>query len=161
MAAAVHATFPDQPTYDVKVRAVFDEFDAKKTRAIPAEAFAATLERLAVSLPASTVRQLFAQADSNCDEHITAPEWHRFAEQYPTLLDCLYYRAKDYWTNQLQRDGTEKAALAVTALREAEDAAAAAHAAAQAATDDAASALQLQMQRTADAAARALAAGDD
>ena len=147
-------TFPDHPSYEVKVRTAFEDFDLKKTRALTYDSFTQSFARLGMSLPVSSVQHLFTSSDTNKDEHITYPEWQAFAERYPTLLDCLYYRAKDYWGNVLQKENIEKASGAVALLREAEAGSVAEHATAQRNADSAAQAVQSQAQRLAEAGSR-------
>ena len=137
---------------------MFDDFDIRKARSIDLESFVSSFRRLNIGFTSATVNDLFEKADANSDRVISLPEFQRFGELYPTMLDCLYYRAKDHWTEVAQREAVEVAKRLLEELRAREAQARAAHAQAQADTDSADHKLQSQLQLVADAQAREAAA---
>eukprot|EP01059_Diplonema_ambulator_P032129 TRINITY_DN6150_c0_g1_i2.p1 TRINITY_DN6150_c0_g1~~TRINITY_DN6150_c0_g1_i2.p1 ORF type:complete len:473 (+),score=188.79 TRINITY_DN6150_c0_g1_i2:46-1464(+) len=112
--------FPDCPHHDLKVTLLFSEFDVRKTQAIDIEGLIVVFKRLNIPFSTATVNDLFEKGDANGDGVINVPEFKRFAELYPTLIDCLYYRAKDYWTNEAQKEGIEEMKRVLDELRESE-----------------------------------------
>eukprot|EP01062_Namystynia_karyoxenos_P075693 TRINITY_DN732_c0_g1_i1.p1 TRINITY_DN732_c0_g1~~TRINITY_DN732_c0_g1_i1.p1 ORF type:complete len:500 (+),score=190.34 TRINITY_DN732_c0_g1_i1:99-1502(+) len=117
-AGAALAQMGDHATHSEKVRGTFDELDARRAQAVAWDEWLATFQRLNIDLPPSTVRTLFERADTNHDGIIDYSEFQRFAEVYPTILDSLYYRSRDYWVDRHQRDGLEAARRAAAALRD-------------------------------------------
>eukprot|EP01064_Diplonema_japonicum_P035947 TRINITY_DN7935_c0_g3_i1.p1 TRINITY_DN7935_c0_g3~~TRINITY_DN7935_c0_g3_i1.p1 ORF type:complete len:471 (+),score=183.50 TRINITY_DN7935_c0_g3_i1:71-1483(+) len=114
------AMFPDCPQHDVKVKLMFSEFDVRKTQTIDIEGLIVVFKRLAISFSTATINDLFERGDANGDGVINISEFRRFCEFYPTLLDCLYYRAKDYWTNEAQKEGIDEMRRLLDELRGAE-----------------------------------------
>ena len=157
--------FPSHPTrthphrqHTPQVRRLFDDFDIRKVRSLDMETFVAGFRRLNVGFSSATVQDLFEKADTNQDRVVSLGEFQRFGEMYPTMVDCVYYRAKDYWTEVAQKDAVEEAKRLLDELRSREAAARAAHAAAQQETDAADHKLQTQVQIVADAQSREVAA---
>eukprot|EP01060_Flectonema_neradi_P035661 TRINITY_DN6623_c1_g2_i1.p1 TRINITY_DN6623_c1_g2~~TRINITY_DN6623_c1_g2_i1.p1 ORF type:complete len:481 (+),score=92.69 TRINITY_DN6623_c1_g2_i1:54-1496(+) len=99
----------EDATHTEKVRATFDELDLKRTRGFGLEEWMTILQRLNIGFNVGTMRDLFDKADSNHDGVVSYNEFQRFAEIYPTLLDSLYFRSKDYWTDIHQRESIEAA----------------------------------------------------
>ncbi|KAJ9473222.1 hypothetical protein DIPPA_08030 [Diplonema papillatum] len=143
--------FSDRPSYEVKVHAVFEEFDTEKSRSISKDAFAAAMARYQLQLSAATVSDLHDRADKNNDGVVSYVEWQQFAEMYPTLLDCLYYRGKDHQSNMQQKEAVDRQKEFIQRLRKAERDGRLAITNAQAQSDDAERKLQQQGQAVADA----------
>eukprot|EP00659_Diplonema_papillatum_P010189 gene10189-15672_t len=141
----------DRPSYEVKVHAVFEEFDTEKSRSISKDAFAAAMARYQLQLSAATVSDLHDRADKNNDGVVSYVEWQQFAEMYPTLLDCLYYRGKDHQSNMQQKEAVDRQKEFIQRLRKAERDGRLAITNAQAQSDDAERKLQQQGQAVADA----------
>ena len=137
-----------------QVRRLFEDFDTRKTRSLDTEAFSSGFRRLNVGFTSATVQDLFEKADSNQDRVVSLAEFQRFGEMYPTLIDCVYYRAKDFWTEIAQKEAIEEAKRLLDELRSREAAARAAYAQAQQETDAADHKLQTQLQIVADVQAR-------
>eukprot|EP00754_Rhynchopus_humris_P017496 Rhum_TRINITY_DN14572_c1_g1::Rhum_TRINITY_DN14572_c1_g1_i1::g.97897::m.97897 len=154
----MRAAWNDHANHDEKVRRLFDDFDIRKVRSLDMETFVAGFRRLNVGFSSATVQDLFEKADTNQDRVVSLGEFQRFGEMYPTMVDCVYYRAKDYWTEVAQKDAVEEAKRLLDELRSREAAARAAHAAAQQETDAADHKLQTQVQIVADAQSREVAA---
>ncbi|KAJ9451897.1 flagellar protein essential for flagellar pocket biogenesis [Diplonema papillatum] len=138
--------FPDCPAHDVKVRLMFNELDVRKTQAIDIEGMIVVFKRLTVGFSTATINDLFEKGDTNGDGVISLQEFRRFGECYPTLLDCLYYRAKDYWTEVAQKEGIDETKRMLDELREREDAARRAHHQARLDVEEAERRLQAQIQ---------------
>eukprot|EP00659_Diplonema_papillatum_P001141 gene1141-1750_t len=94
--------------------------DSKRQRAVEREDWIGTMTRMRVDLPGSLVIDLFEKVDTNKDGVLSFSEFQRFAEVYPTLLDSLYYRSKDYWTDIAQLESIEEAKAVYNDLRERE-----------------------------------------
>eukprot|EP01064_Diplonema_japonicum_P018785 TRINITY_DN27479_c0_g1_i1.p1 TRINITY_DN27479_c0_g1~~TRINITY_DN27479_c0_g1_i1.p1 ORF type:complete len:664 (+),score=189.47 TRINITY_DN27479_c0_g1_i1:43-2034(+) len=100
-----------------KQRMVFDEMDSKKTRVAELEDFRAIFARLRIDYPTVTPQELFAKADANADNLISYDEWKAFTELYPTLLDSLYFRTKDFHTDASQQQSIEISKMRLDELR--------------------------------------------
>eukprot|EP00756_Hemistasia_phaeocysticola_P047369 Hpha_TRINITY_DN2145_c0_g1::TRINITY_DN2145_c0_g1_i1::g.42196::m.42196 len=130
---------PRQTTHDDKVRSVFDDLDQRRAGSVSLEAFTNAFERLRIELGASKVHDLFQKADVNQDGVLSFAEFERWSELYPTLIDSLFYRNRDFWLDKRQRDAIEQAQRRLDSLRdrEAEARQAAADAAAATAAQEA------------------------
>ena len=147
-----------EATHDTKVRTVFEEMDVKKVRTISLEGFVSSFGRFSIDFSTPIVRDLHEKADANGDGVISYSEFQAFAECFPTLVDCLYYRIKDFYTNIAQKELIGKLVESIKQLREAEQLARVAHAAAQHECDDADLKLQNQLLAVEDAIKREQAA---
>ena len=113
-----------QPTTDYKVRTVFDEMDAHHNRRIEADEFGRVLKRLNLDLPSSSVSELFRHADADQDGVLSFADFeHCFGRLYPTLLDSLFYRFREFYEDMRRRDVVERRKVALRGL-EADDIAA-------------------------------------
>ena len=141
-------------SHEEKVSMVFDEMDAKKIRAIDINEFQTFLTNLQFEFCVATMSDLFVKADANRDGTVSYPEFQRFAERYPTLLDAMHYRAREYWQDVRQKEGIEAARRLLDSLRARESDARAASA--QASTESSAQEgrLAAQTQAVAEAEAR-------
>eukprot|EP00659_Diplonema_papillatum_P002791 gene2791-4364_t len=82
------------PPFSLKVGHVFDAFTDGK-RGVTVDDICAGFQKAALEIPSADLAELHSKSDANGDGLITFPEWLRMAEQYPTLMDCLYYRSVD------------------------------------------------------------------
>ena len=127
-------TLSDSATHEEKVRAVFDELDVNNNRTLEPEEFRRGFRAHSFDFPAAVVADLFSRADANQDGVLSPPEFQRFAELYPTLLDSLYFRIRDYWEDFRQKQSIDQAHEALEANKETERLAHLAHVDAQQAT---------------------------
>eukprot|EP01060_Flectonema_neradi_P014946 TRINITY_DN2163_c0_g1_i1.p1 TRINITY_DN2163_c0_g1~~TRINITY_DN2163_c0_g1_i1.p1 ORF type:complete len:436 (+),score=116.61 TRINITY_DN2163_c0_g1_i1:49-1356(+) len=147
-----------EASYETKVRTVFEEMDTKKIRSVSLEGFVSSFARFSVDFATTVVQDLHTKADTNCDGVVSYPEFQAFAECFPTLVDCLYYRIKDFYTNIAQKELIDRLVESIKQLREAEQLARVAHAAAQHECDDADLKLQNQILAVEDSIKREQAA---
>ncbi|KAJ9460095.1 hypothetical protein DIPPA_29640 [Diplonema papillatum] len=126
---------PDDASHDEKTRAVFEELDVNGNKVIESEEFKRGFRALNFDLSAATVVDLFAKADANRDGVISSGEWQRYTEVYPTMLDSLYFRARDHWEDFRQKQEIKAARDELEAKKEAEKQAHAVHLEAQHATN--------------------------
>eukprot|EP01064_Diplonema_japonicum_P021922 TRINITY_DN31518_c0_g1_i1.p1 TRINITY_DN31518_c0_g1~~TRINITY_DN31518_c0_g1_i1.p1 ORF type:complete len:419 (+),score=94.68 TRINITY_DN31518_c0_g1_i1:38-1258(+) len=145
-------------TYEAKVQTVFLDMDSKKLKVLSFDQFSKALVRLGLNIPAVAVQDLHRKTDVNMDGVIDYDEWQRFAEAYPTLLDCLYYRIKDYWFNVAQKESIAHCVENIAILRDEENKAQAAHHATQTQVNDFEMQLSTQAQHLSDANNRQLIA---
>ncbi|KAJ9450392.1 calmodulin-like protein containing EF hand domain [Diplonema papillatum] len=103
-----------------KQRSVFDELTSKNARGFNVDSFTTVLHRLRIEYPSHTIGDMFRKADVNNDAIISYDEWRTLSELYPTLLDSLYFRIKDYWTDNRQHQDMETAKRRLQELRERE-----------------------------------------
>eukprot|EP01065_Artemidia_motanka_P026830 TRINITY_DN32067_c0_g1_i1.p1 TRINITY_DN32067_c0_g1~~TRINITY_DN32067_c0_g1_i1.p1 ORF type:complete len:697 (+),score=270.22 TRINITY_DN32067_c0_g1_i1:90-2093(+) len=108
-----------ETTHGDKVRSVYDDLDQRRSGAVTADEFAAAFERLRIDSAGKT-HSLYEKADANSDGALSFNEFERFSELYPTLLDSLFYRNRDYWLDRRQRDAIEAAQRRLDSLRERE-----------------------------------------
>eukprot|EP00756_Hemistasia_phaeocysticola_P023605 Hpha_TRINITY_DN15902_c0_g7::TRINITY_DN15902_c0_g7_i1::g.71149::m.71149 len=126
-AAALTADLPNRPppmvrqetTHGDKVRCVYDDLDKARSGAVRAEDFLGAIDRLRIDL-AGKAEQIFDRADVNKDGVLSFGEFERFAEIYPTVLDSLFYRNRDFWIDRRQKDGIESAQSVLANLRDRE-----------------------------------------
>eukprot|EP00756_Hemistasia_phaeocysticola_P005236 Hpha_TRINITY_DN13232_c0_g2::TRINITY_DN13232_c0_g2_i2::g.155130::m.155130 len=107
----------DNPTHDDKVRAVFDELDVRKARVVELDHWRTVFARVRVDLSPHSVNDLFAKADVNHDGVVSFDEFQRFAERFPTLLDALFCRAREFWVDVRQKEGIDAARRLLDSLR--------------------------------------------
>jgi len=127
-------TLPPEATHDQKVAAVFGELDVSGNRVIESDEWRRGVRMLRLDLPPATVADLFMRADMDGDQVISWGEWERFCEVFPTLLDCMYYRARDYWEDFRQHQVLRASEDELEALKADEAEAHRAHLAAQEST---------------------------
>eukprot|EP01059_Diplonema_ambulator_P017584 TRINITY_DN295_c0_g1_i1.p2 TRINITY_DN295_c0_g1~~TRINITY_DN295_c0_g1_i1.p2 ORF type:complete len:580 (+),score=259.06 TRINITY_DN295_c0_g1_i1:59-1798(+) len=99
----------DTSTHAEKVKMVYDEMDVRKSRAVTLDDWNDTFAKLHITgheaLTDATVEDLFSKkADRNEDGVVSYPEFQHFAEIYPKLLDCLYFRFKRHHQDMLRKD---------------------------------------------------------
>eukprot|EP00754_Rhynchopus_humris_P049973 Rhum_TRINITY_DN8677_c0_g2::Rhum_TRINITY_DN8677_c0_g2_i1::g.29305::m.29305 len=108
----------DIAPFSEKCRCVYAALDDTHSGAVTPDRFAALLSSLRIDLSDESVRGLFAKADANGDGVLSSGELHRFAEQYPTLLDSLYYRGRDEEAEAAHARVEENAGYQLEACRE-------------------------------------------
>eukprot|EP01060_Flectonema_neradi_P039909 TRINITY_DN8950_c1_g5_i1.p1 TRINITY_DN8950_c1_g5~~TRINITY_DN8950_c1_g5_i1.p1 ORF type:complete len:439 (+),score=101.41 TRINITY_DN8950_c1_g5_i1:58-1374(+) len=107
----------DYSTFQDKLTMVYGELDTRKTRSVSLDAFTQVLSKFQIGLSGATTQDLFFKADANGDGVLSLSEFQRFAEGYPTLLDVIYYRAKDYYANEKMLEELEIAGQKASELR--------------------------------------------
>eukprot|EP01065_Artemidia_motanka_P020139 TRINITY_DN2410_c0_g6_i1.p1 TRINITY_DN2410_c0_g6~~TRINITY_DN2410_c0_g6_i1.p1 ORF type:complete len:587 (+),score=232.56 TRINITY_DN2410_c0_g6_i1:79-1839(+) len=94
---------PDQATHDQKVRISFEEVesidgrgapDGRLRQAIQPDQLKRAFDLCELDFSAQTQEDLFRKADCDKDGVVSFSEWQRWAELYPSTLDCLYFRFK-------------------------------------------------------------------
>eukprot|EP01064_Diplonema_japonicum_P000946 TRINITY_DN10615_c0_g1_i2.p1 TRINITY_DN10615_c0_g1~~TRINITY_DN10615_c0_g1_i2.p1 ORF type:complete len:595 (+),score=163.12 TRINITY_DN10615_c0_g1_i2:69-1787(+) len=88
---------PQDASHDEKVRACFEGLDANANRVLELDEMKRGFQMFGMDFTQTTVDDLFRKGDRDGDGVISFPEWQRFAELYPTMLDSLYYRLKSHW----------------------------------------------------------------
>ena len=106
-----------EATLQEKVMIVFDEIDSSRQRLVTKEEWGLIFRRTELQ---EYEADLFLKADQNGDARVSFTEFQRFAELYPTVLDSLYYRLRDYWLVKKQADSLDVAQKTLDALREKE-----------------------------------------
>eukprot|EP01060_Flectonema_neradi_P013771 TRINITY_DN2049_c1_g1_i1.p1 TRINITY_DN2049_c1_g1~~TRINITY_DN2049_c1_g1_i1.p1 ORF type:complete len:638 (+),score=172.27 TRINITY_DN2049_c1_g1_i1:68-1915(+) len=99
-----------------KVRIVFDELDATRQRAIGKTDWVAGFLRVQLSEYAADLFEKTALGESV----VSFEKFQRFCEIYPTVLDSLYYRSRDYWLMKRQDDSITASQKTLEVLREKE-----------------------------------------
>ncbi|KAJ9441038.1 flagellar protein essential for flagellar pocket biogenesis [Diplonema papillatum] len=89
--------FSDTATHEDKTRAVFEGLDTNGNRVLEPEEVRQAFELLHVDFSGATISDLIAKADADRDGVVAYPEWQRFSERFPTLIDSFYFRLKAYW----------------------------------------------------------------
>eukprot|EP01063_Lacrimia_lanifica_P016810 TRINITY_DN2338_c0_g1_i1.p1 TRINITY_DN2338_c0_g1~~TRINITY_DN2338_c0_g1_i1.p1 ORF type:complete len:535 (+),score=246.08 TRINITY_DN2338_c0_g1_i1:104-1708(+) len=105
----VFPTLSDDASHEEKVQCCFDEADANGNRVVEPEEFRRAFRVHSFDFSSATVTDLFAKADHDGDGVVTFPEFQRFAEMYPTLIDSLYFRIRDYWEDMRQQQAIQTA----------------------------------------------------
>eukprot|EP00756_Hemistasia_phaeocysticola_P056173 Hpha_TRINITY_DN32219_c0_g1::TRINITY_DN32219_c0_g1_i1::g.155157::m.155157 len=141
----------DRVTHDEKAAMVYDELDARKTRAPGLDAWRSLFLRLDFDFSDASLADLFSKADADRDGAVAYGEFQRWCDGYPTLLDCLYYRARDYWLDQHQVQCIHNGRAELGDLKSRSAAARAAHDRAADESTASAHALQLAERRVVDA----------
>lgn len=91
---------PEQATHDDKVKTTFEEMDSNRDMVIQPGEFTTGLEKCELGFTLDTISELFKKADVDRDGILNSTEWQRWAELYPSTLDCLYYRFKAAYERQ-------------------------------------------------------------
>eukprot|EP00659_Diplonema_papillatum_P001110 gene1110-1701_t len=151
---------PDGASHDEKVRILFEQIDANHNRVIEAEEMKRIMQMVHIDFSALTVEDLFRKADVDKDGVVNFPEWQRFAELYPTLVDSLYYRLKAHWDQMAAEAQIDAAKLLRGQFENAERNAKDSFDRTQLEAEDATRRLQDADRAAADAAARQRAAED-
>jgi len=81
-----------EPTFDEKVRTVFEELDINNRQVIQDTELFNGFTNLGVDFSRQTIQSLFEKADTNKDLRVSYAEWERFVNKYPIMLECLYHR---------------------------------------------------------------------
>eukprot|EP01062_Namystynia_karyoxenos_P063295 TRINITY_DN56114_c0_g1_i1.p1 TRINITY_DN56114_c0_g1~~TRINITY_DN56114_c0_g1_i1.p1 ORF type:complete len:602 (+),score=181.93 TRINITY_DN56114_c0_g1_i1:76-1806(+) len=114
--------------YEERLADVQRKVGGPANRYISEELFISTLARLNTGFSAETARELFGklcaaqpaetQPEGAEDKtgQLTYAGFHLFCEWYPTVLKCLYFRAKDYWRDVIQKQILEREKLRVQDL---------------------------------------------
>jgi len=100
---------PVLTTHEDKAAQVFDDLDAHGNKALSQEDLRRGFTLLRFGFSQATVDDLFSKADQNRDGEISFAEWQRFTEVYPTMLDALYFRCRDYWEAYRMQEDIKKA----------------------------------------------------
>lgn len=108
-----------ETTHADKVRSVYDDLDPRRTGAVTVDDWCAHFDRLRIEVDGKA-RDLFKKADRNNDDVVSFQEFDAFSHLYPTLLDSLFYRNRDFWLDKRQKDGIEAAQKRLDQLRERE-----------------------------------------
>eukprot|EP01063_Lacrimia_lanifica_P028400 TRINITY_DN4143_c0_g1_i1.p1 TRINITY_DN4143_c0_g1~~TRINITY_DN4143_c0_g1_i1.p1 ORF type:complete len:488 (+),score=235.85 TRINITY_DN4143_c0_g1_i1:68-1465(+) len=106
-----------EASHEEKVAMVYDEMDSRKIRAVDVGEFTAFMTTLQFEMSSLAIGDLFQKADANHDGTVSFPEFQRFSERYPTLLDAMHYRAKEYWSDVKQKEAIEAARRLLDSLR--------------------------------------------
>jgi hypothetical protein len=105
VAQPLTSTMSRDATQDEKVRTVFQEFDHKNHRMIDMDDLMQGFRTLGLEFTTATMNDLFQKGDLNNDGRISYSEFERFANLYPIMIDCLFYRTKAFWDDQnMQRE---------------------------------------------------------
>lgn len=99
--------FPENGTFDQKVRIVFEEIDVNENRLIELDEFRRIMRMLNIDLNAATVADLFQRADADRDGVLSLSDFQFFCQAYPTMLDSLYFRSKEFWEDNRRRNVIE------------------------------------------------------
>ena len=112
----------DHATFSEKVRGAFEELDSTRQRAVSHSDWVEGLKKLRIdtSLTATSVADLFRKTDLNQDGVVSFTEFQRFAEQHPTMLDSIYYRARDHFKGLRQQEECESCRAVLRELRDRE-----------------------------------------
>ena len=105
-APAVLGARPSVPldaTEDEKIRTVFAEFDSKGQRVIELEDLRNGFRVLGIDFTTATLNDLFQKGDLNHDGRISQGEFESFARMYPIMIDCLFYRSKAFYDDQVMQ----------------------------------------------------------
>eukprot|EP01064_Diplonema_japonicum_P028293 TRINITY_DN4305_c0_g1_i1.p1 TRINITY_DN4305_c0_g1~~TRINITY_DN4305_c0_g1_i1.p1 ORF type:complete len:612 (+),score=214.28 TRINITY_DN4305_c0_g1_i1:63-1838(+) len=94
-------------TYEDKVRTVFDEIDSRKTGVALLTDFSALLNTLRIDVPPGISPASFFGKD--LDTTVSYAEFQKFGEAYPTLLDAMVNRCREFWVGVKQNEGLEAA----------------------------------------------------
>jgi hypothetical protein len=105
--------FPENATQDQKVRIVFDEMDVNQNRVIELDEFRRMMRVLNVDLNAATIADLFQRSDLDRDGVLTMAEFQGLAASYPTLLDSIYFRSKEFWEDHKKKAQIEARKVAL------------------------------------------------
>eukprot|EP01064_Diplonema_japonicum_P036519 TRINITY_DN822_c0_g1_i15.p1 TRINITY_DN822_c0_g1~~TRINITY_DN822_c0_g1_i15.p1 ORF type:complete len:315 (+),score=102.39 TRINITY_DN822_c0_g1_i15:98-1042(+) len=88
------------PALSEKLRSVFYDIDHGNKGYILYSDLRTAFTKSDMDFTYATVGELFTVADQNRSGHITYDEWVRFAIQYPSVVDALFFRARDIQGSQ-------------------------------------------------------------
>eukprot|EP01065_Artemidia_motanka_P037384 TRINITY_DN4585_c5_g1_i1.p1 TRINITY_DN4585_c5_g1~~TRINITY_DN4585_c5_g1_i1.p1 ORF type:complete len:548 (+),score=239.28 TRINITY_DN4585_c5_g1_i1:111-1754(+) len=114
----MRAALPDTASPTEKAKAVFDELDLNGDRVLELEELRRGLRTLSVDFDVSTTEEVFAQADRDQDGVVSSEEWLQFATSYSTLINCLYYRSRNYWEDFRQQQDVKSLSTLVEGVSE-------------------------------------------
>jgi hypothetical protein len=106
-ATASRHQFPENATFDQKVRIVFEEIDVNENRLIELDEFRRITRMLNIDLNAATVADLFQRGDLDRDGVLSLSDFQFFCQAYPTMMDSLYFRSKEFWEDNRRRNVIE------------------------------------------------------
>eukprot|EP01064_Diplonema_japonicum_P030864 TRINITY_DN534_c2_g1_i1.p1 TRINITY_DN534_c2_g1~~TRINITY_DN534_c2_g1_i1.p1 ORF type:complete len:723 (+),score=248.38 TRINITY_DN534_c2_g1_i1:74-2242(+) len=89
--------FSETATHEDKARSVFDGLDTNGNKLLEPDELRQAFDLLHVDFSGATISDLIQKADLDRDGVISYPEWQRFGENFPTLIDSFYFRLKAYW----------------------------------------------------------------
>eukprot|EP01064_Diplonema_japonicum_P018294 TRINITY_DN26988_c0_g1_i1.p1 TRINITY_DN26988_c0_g1~~TRINITY_DN26988_c0_g1_i1.p1 ORF type:complete len:441 (+),score=132.95 TRINITY_DN26988_c0_g1_i1:48-1325(+) len=89
------------PTYSVKLRYTFEFFDVDRKKYLTPDDLLLGFKELSLELTTAAVSDIHLKTDINQDGVLCFEEWTGLCEVYPTMMDCMYYRAVD-------KEGREK-----------------------------------------------------
>ena len=104
----------DHATLNEKIRGSYEHISGglDAGNGISKEGWVRSLDTLRIRLPyQGMVDSMFERLDINGDGLISFSEFQRFSEYYPTMLDSIYYRCKDYFTDIQQKKQVEEAII--------------------------------------------------
>eukprot|EP01062_Namystynia_karyoxenos_P047332 TRINITY_DN35634_c0_g3_i1.p1 TRINITY_DN35634_c0_g3~~TRINITY_DN35634_c0_g3_i1.p1 ORF type:complete len:548 (+),score=204.21 TRINITY_DN35634_c0_g3_i1:106-1644(+) len=132
------AGLPPRPdaSHEDKVKAVFAEVDVNGNRLIEVDEWRRAFAMLRFDFSAEVVSDLFRRGDCDHDGAISPHEWERFCEIYPTLLDSMYFRSRDYWEDFRHKQEVRAAEDELASRKDGETDAHQRHLAAQQATEE-------------------------
>jgi hypothetical protein len=82
-------------TLSEKLRSVFYDLDSGSKGYILYSDLRAAFIRTGIDFSYATIGELFNEADRNHDGSISYEEWVRFAINHPSIVDALFFRARD------------------------------------------------------------------
>ena len=85
----------EEPKKETKVRTVFDHLDVNHNRYFELDAFRRTFKAVNITFSSATIQDLFARGDTDKDGCITFPEFQNWGENYPSVLDALFFRGRE------------------------------------------------------------------
>eukprot|EP01062_Namystynia_karyoxenos_P031534 TRINITY_DN233_c1_g1_i1.p1 TRINITY_DN233_c1_g1~~TRINITY_DN233_c1_g1_i1.p1 ORF type:complete len:326 (+),score=132.08 TRINITY_DN233_c1_g1_i1:78-980(+) len=109
------------PTLSEKLRSVFYDIDYGNKGYILYSDLRAAFAKCDIEFTYATVGELFTVADANRSGHITYDEWVRFAIQYPSVIDALFFRSRDLYQDRASVAAEATAAAQASAQRARED----------------------------------------
>ena len=89
-----------------KVKLLFDEIDVRKSGSAYIADFTSFLKTLAIETSGSHC-DFFQKADPS--SLVSFPEFQRFSERYPTLLEAIFSRCREFWIETRQREDIHSA----------------------------------------------------
>ena len=109
----VPRAFSEVASFEQKIRTVFEEMDGNQNRVVSSDDFRRALRMLSIDLSVATVNDLFHKADADRDSVVSFSEFERFSYNYPTLLDSMYFRNKEYYEDQRRKKKLDLQRLAL------------------------------------------------
>lgn len=118
--ARVAADAGAPPTLSEKLRSVFYDLDSGSKGYILYSDLRAAFIRTAIDFSYATIGELFNEADRNRDGSISYEEWVRFAINHPSIVDALFFRARDLLLERAPPVPSTEELIAQRRLRELE-----------------------------------------